>query len=425
VDLQFEIFEHARNIVRGAPKEKKMKRNLSLWLGLLSFALVPVLAQTPAPKGPTGKIHGRVTNPTGLPATSGTISLSTNGGSNSKATFTVDAQGDYSGEAAPGIYTLVYRAPDTPPDKVVDQIDDIKVLAGQDTAQDDDMSRKEFIDKNLTSDQKKQLEELKKHNAEALKANAIIAGINADIKASMQDFKDADGAYAAAAQALGAGASRADIDAKEAEIKTAKFSDVETLMLKDTAAKPDASVLWAQLGQAQVGLKKYDDAEASYKKALEVETTAKKPSPMTQGAADAGLGEIYARTGKVAEANAAYDAAVKIYPEGAFTYLRNEAIIFSQVGNGDAQAAAADEAIKADPTQPIPYYLKGQGLIQKASIDPATGKMILPPGCEDAYRKYLELAPNGSFANDVKGILAEATQTHSSSVANSKPKKNK
>ncbi|MGA2276600.1 MAG: hypothetical protein ABSG00_03275 [Terracidiphilus sp.] len=51
--------------------------------------------------------------------------------------------------------------------------------------------------------------------------------------------------------------------------------------------------------------------------------------------------------------------------------------------------------------------------------------MILPPGCEDAYRKYLELAPNGSFANDVKGILAEATQTHSSSVANSKPKKNK
>ena len=34
-------------------------------------------------------------------------------------------------------------------------------------------------------------------------------------------------------------------------------------MLKDTAAKPDASVLWAQLGQAQLGLKKYDDAETN------------------------------------------------------------------------------------------------------------------------------------------------------------------
>ena len=41
-----------------------MKRNLSLWMGLLALALTPALAQTPAA---TGKIHGHVTNPAGTP----------------------------------------------------------------------------------------------------------------------------------------------------------------------------------------------------------------------------------------------------------------------------------------------------------------------------------------------------------------------
>jgi hypothetical protein len=100
-------------------------------------------------------------------------------------------------------------------------------------------------------------------------------------------------------------------------------------------------------------------------------------------------------------------------------------VIFSQVGNADAQAAAADEAIKADPTNALPYYLKGQGLIPKATIDPASGKMILPPGCAEAYQQYLSLAPTGPFANDVKGILSEATQTHSSSLGTDKSKKKK
>jgi tetratricopeptide (TPR) repeat protein len=182
------------------------------------------------------------------------------------------------------------------------------------------------------------------------------------------------------------------------------------MMQKDTAAKPDASVLWAELGQAQIGLKQYDQAEVSYKKALEVDLASKKPSPVVQGSANSGLGEVYARAGKVPEATAAYDAAAKINPTGAGTYLKNEAVIYSQVGNADAQAAAADEAIKADPTQALPYYLKGQGLIQKATFDAKTNMIILPPGCAEAYQKYLELDPNGAYATDVKGILQQAGQ---------------
>ncbi|MGA3048114.1 MAG: tetratricopeptide repeat protein [Terracidiphilus sp.] len=392
-----------------------MKRTFSLWLGLLAFSLLPALSQTPAPPaGPTGTIHGHVTNPVGTPTTSGTVSLSNDDGHTSKFSFPVDSNGDYKGTATPGTYMVIYRAPDTPPDKMVDSFSNIKIVAGQDVLQDVDMSRKEYIDK-LDPEQKKQLEELKAKNSEALKANAVIKVLNADIKTAAQDFKDADGAPLAAAQALGATAAKADVDAKVAEIRAAKYTEVETLMLKDTAMRPAESVLWAQLGQAQKGLKKYDEATASFKKVLELEATAKKPNPQVQGAANEGLGEIAARQGKVPEANAAYDAAVKANPPQASLYLKNEAVIFFQSNNSDAQVAAADEAIKAnpnpnDPNLAILYYLKGQGMIQKATFDTKTNRIVLPPGCAEAYQKYLELAPTGQYAKDVQGILDQAGQ---------------
>jgi tetratricopeptide (TPR) repeat protein len=290
----------------------------------------------------------------------------------------------------------------------------VKVVAGQTMVQDFDMSREAYVDK-LTPDQKKQLEELKKHNSEAIKSNEIIKTLNADIKTTAQDFKDADEARATAVQALGASASKADLDAKATEIKTAKYTEVETMMKKDTAAKPDASILWVELGQAQLGLKQYDDAETSYKKVLEIEAASKKPNISVQGSANSGLGEIYARQGKIPEANAAYDAAAKVNPTAANVYLKNEAVIFFQAGNTDAQVAAADEAIKADPTQPLPYYLKGQGLIAKATVDPKTQRIVLPPECAEAYQKYLELDPKGPYSGDVKAILDQAGTKVSSS----------
>ncbi len=390
-----------------------MKRTISLWLGLLAFGLLPAFAQTPAPAptGPTGKIHGHVTNPTGTSQSGGTMYLMN--GTAEKATFTVDANGDYSGVAAPGTYTLLFRTPGMPADKMADKIENIRITNGGDTVADDDMSRKEYIDA-LPEETRKNLEELKKHNAEALKANAVIKNLNVDLKTVMQDIHDADAAKATATQQLGASAAKADVEAKETEIRTAKYSEVESLMLKDTQLRPTESVLWSYLAQGELGLKKYDDAAASFKKAIDTDAASKKPRPEVLGMANAGIGEIDARTGKVPDANAAYDAAAKADPTKAEFYFKNEAVIFSQVGNADAQATAADEAIQADPKDPLPYYLKGQALIAKATVDPKTQRIVLPPGCGEAYAKYLELAPTGQFAADVKGILDQAGQKVSS-----------
>ncbi len=356
-----------------------------------------VSASGPHIKGPTGKIHGRVIGPDGSATMSGTVSLSTNGGITPIYSYPVNSDGNFSGIAAPGKYTMVFRAPSTPANRVIDAIDGIKITAGQDLQQDDDMSRKAFLDK-LTSAQKEQIEQVKKRNETLMKDNAVIKNINADIKVVAQDFSDA-------------------IVAKDEATKVAKYSDAENLMLKDTAAKPDASTLWMQLGQAQAGLgtaqndpKKYDEAIISLKKALDMEAAANKPNGGIQGSAYASLGEIYARTGKVADANATFDAAAKADPARAPIYFKNEAVIFLQVGNTDAQAAAADEAIKADPKMAVAYYLKAQGLVVKATVDPKTHAFIAPPGCIDAYQMYLQLAPVGVYANDVKAILASFNQ---------------
>ncbi len=407
-----------------------MKRNLTHRLALAALAGLLALASAPghaqAPAASTGKIHGRVINPTGQPQGNGTVSLSTDGGVTLKYNFPVSDTGEYSGEAPPGTYMVVYRAADTPAGKIVDSIRGVKVVAGEDTAQDVDMSRQEYIDK-MPADERKQLEEMKKNNAEAMKANVLINQLNADLKAVSQDRKDIDNATAIATQTLGGSATKADIAAKVTEIRTAKYNDIDSMMTKDTGLRPDEALLWNQLAYAQAGLEKYDDAITSYKKAVDLENAAKKPRLPVIGQAEAGLGEVYARTGKVPDANTAYAAAAKDDPTNAMIYLKNQAIIFFQENNGasaawagPAQVAAADQAIKAapnpnDPNLAILYYIKGQGLIVNANVDPKTGKYLLPPDCTAAYQKYLELAPSGQFAQEVAGILQQAGEKVSSS----------
>jgi len=352
-----------------------------LWLALFLVALLPALQRVSIAQEQTGKIHGHIQDPAGVSVTDGIVTLSTDGGKTAKYTLKSDANGSYAGDGiAPGEYVLSLRRPDTPADKVLDQILSVKVTAGADTTQDFDMTRADYLAK-LTPEQRKALEELKQKNASAVKENSVIKNLNADLLQARNDNK------------------------------AKNYAEAESLMQRDTAAKPDAAVLWVELGIAQSGEKKYDDAITSLKKAIELDAASKKPNPEIQGVANNALGEAYAASGKIPDAQAAYDAAAKVNPQSAGMYFSNETIVFSRSGQPDATVAAADKAIAVDPTKPIPYYLKGQALINKATVDPKTGHIVAPPGCAEAYQKYLELAPDGPFANDAKSVLTEMGQT--------------
>src|SRR5271165_987327 len=101
---------------------------------LLAPLLILVLTFVPArAQQAPGSIHGHVQQPVGIPMTDGIIILANVGEKTPKYTFNTDANGDYKGTGiAPGSYTVFLRQPNTPADKVVDQIQELKIAAGTD-----------------------------------------------------------------------------------------------------------------------------------------------------------------------------------------------------------------------------------------------------------------------------------------------------
>jgi tetratricopeptide (TPR) repeat protein len=347
-------------------------RKTKLWLASLLAALLVAAVAPSLLAQDTAKVHGHVNDPLGVALSGVNVKLSTDG-QTVKYTFTTDDNGDYKGSGlAPGTYFFtLYNKKNQP----VDQFRDVIVAAGNDKEQNFDLSRPDYIAK-MTPEEKKAYEEAKTANAKISKENATIKNLNADLKQARDD--NASKNYAAA----------------------------EELMTRDTTLKPDAAVLWVELGRAQEGLKKLPQAATSLQKAIDVDAASKKPNMDVEAAAGNTLGEVLATMGKVPEAQAAYEAAAKADPKNAAMYYGNEAIMMDRAGQVDATVVAADKAITADPSKPIPYYLKGKALISKATVDKA-GKIVAPPGCAEAYQKYLDLDPNGPFAGDAKAILSQ------------------
>jgi tetratricopeptide (TPR) repeat protein len=344
------------------------------WLAAALIAPLALHAQQQ-----TGSIHGHAQDPAGTPLANAQIQISTDG-KTPLYTFNADQNGDYKGDnIKPGTYvvTMFIKGPNDANFKPVDRFESVKIDAGANATQDFDLSRPDYV-KKLSPEEQKQLADMKAKNAGIQKENAQVKNLNADLATARQDIKDK------------------------------KFDDAAALMQRDATAKPDAAVLWLELALAQNGLKKYDDAITSAKKALETNTASKKPSAEIEGAANNTLGEAYAGKNQLPDSTAAYDAAAKAQPAQAGMFYSNEAIVLAKFGgNPDAVVAAADKAIAADPNKPIPYYLKGQALIGKATVDPKTSKIVAPPGCEEAYQKYLQLDPNGPMAADAKNILEQ------------------
>ena len=239
------------------------------------------------------------------------------------------------------------------------------------------MTRQEFVAR-LSPEQQRLLQDLSQANiAAASGAKRAASAVNADLQIVNLDFQAADNARVTAAQNLGAAAGPADVDEMTSEIENAKLAEIETLMTKDASTDPAEPVLWIDLARAETGLKNYLDAETNFKKALDLALKEDPPRPEVIGAAQSGLGEVYALTLMVDEANAAFAAAAKADPPNAAVYLRNQAIIFYNARNFPAQIDAADTAIKADPDRPIP--IRPSSISSRLKASPKTPASILKP----------------------------------------------
>ncbi|MDQ2798293.1 MAG: tetratricopeptide repeat protein [Armatimonadota bacterium] len=350
-------------------------------------AATPARAQA-APSAPAGaptttaKIHGHAQDPLSQPVANTKVEITTDG-KTPLYTFTTDASGDYTGSGIkPGTYGVILFGDITGKDGkttqgIIDYQQNVKFAAGADVQADFDLTRQAYISK-LSPEMQKKITEVRKQNAGAQQQNTQIKNVNKLIT-----------------------------DARTAR-KAGNFDQAIAMDTQATQAKPDVGLTWYELGDSQLAAKKYDDAATNYKKALALMATDKKPDPAVMAAANNNLGEALAKSGKVNDAVVAYETAAKADPTQAGKYYGNEAIVLFKTGQGDAAGAAADKAIAADPTKPIPFYIKGWSLVQHATVDPKTSKIVLPPGCADAYHKFLSMAPTGPLADDAHSILEQS-----------------
>jgi tetratricopeptide (TPR) repeat protein len=161
-------------------------------------------------------------------------------------------------------------------------------------------------------------------------------------------------------------------------------------------------------------LKRYEMAAADYQKAIELrsasETAQKDPDNNKNMAAYYNnLAEVYSKSNKIDDAVASYSKAIELDPPHAATYLFNEGAVLTNAGKVDDAIAAFDKVIAADPAKADAYYWKGVNLIGKATLK--GDKMVAPEGTAEAFKKYLELAPDGKLAQPAKDMLASIGAT--------------
>jgi tetratricopeptide (TPR) repeat protein len=362
--------------------KKMLKATVFVAVAVLAIVLgAPLLAQAPAP----ASVHGHVNDAAGAVMAGAQVKFTTDKTSDAKDrkfpySFDTDASGNYKATGLPaGDYLAVVFKGAVQADYQL-----VTLKSGDDKTLDFDMTREEYI-KAMTPEQKQQLEEFKKKNAAATSANAVINKLNATLKQVRADL-------AAAAPTKG------DVSADVKSMKEA------------VDAKPDTGLLWVTYGDTLLAqgdhlaaedkkaskpsltdedvLKNYGDAVEAYKKAIALDSTGAKPNMPEVAAANNQMGTALSRSGKGADAVAAFDAAV----------------LFNSNQNNEA-LAAADKAIAADPNGADPYWIKGQVLIAKSTFDQKTQKLTAPPGCVDAYNKFLSLAPDDPKAPGVREVL--------------------
>jgi tetratricopeptide (TPR) repeat protein len=111
-----------------------------------------------------------------------------------------------------------------------------------------------------------------------------------------------------------------------------------------------------------------------------------------------------ARGNKLDEMQQILAKAVELDPAGAGRYYYNLGAVLTNAGQTDAACGAFQKALTADANYADAHYQLGICLTGKATAKP-DGSLVFPDGTLQAFQKYLELKPEGPFAESAKGML--------------------
>jgi len=360
-----------------------MKRHFT---ELLLVAIVAVLCVPPVFAQVMGTVKGVCRDMDGKPIAGGTVEwLNTENGR--KYPLKTNKKGEY---FSLGIEPGKYKVTLSQDGKQLDQVSNFPVQTDEATL-DFDLKKSQVEAAKQQGVNPEQLKQMQEQQAKAAREKDVVKSLNEKLAAANTSMQAGD------------------------------FDSAVNALNEATQMDAGRDLLWARLADAYLGsagkqtdaaekTRRYGEAVTDYQKAIELKQkameagTAKPDDPKTLAAYYNNLGQAEARTGKTEDAIKSYDKAAQLNPTGAAQYYYNEGAVLTNSGKNDEAIAAFDKSIAADPSKADAYYQKGVNLIAKASTD-KTGKVVPAPGTEEALNKYLELQPNGPYADGAKSML--------------------
>jgi tetratricopeptide (TPR) repeat protein len=204
--------------------------------------------------------------------------------------------------------------------------------------------------------------------------------------------------------------------------RTARESgDAQTainIMKKAIEADSTRALLWFHLGESQMAAARqqtdkasrveyFEQASQSYRNAVEISAASTDPAErQLQPSFRNNLAKALEGAGKIEEAAAGFEAAAQAAtnPKDKAQFYFNAGAMYSNTFRPDDAIKAFDKCIAADPERADAYYQKGAALVSKATVG-KDGSYVAPPGTSETLNKYLELAPDGPFAQQARELL--------------------
>ncbi len=363
-----------------------MKKHFAILLFVilaLGLCVPPAAAQT------SGTVKGVAKDNQGNPIADAVV-VWTNMDNGQKYTIKTNKKGEYfSLGLTPGKYlaTLYKNADDVKAGKELDHVKGFPVQMDENTLDFDLKKDTENAAKGqgLTPEQLKQMQE---QQAKAAKETNTVKSLNEKLNAAKTaaDAGDFDTAIASLNEATQMDATRDLL-----WFKLGDYYRMSATKQTDPAEKQ----------------KRLASAVESYQKAIDIKKSAtndKDPNAAKNLAAYYNnLAEAYAKSNKMDDAVKTYELAAQADPTSAAQYYFNTGAVLTNAGKVDDAIVAFDKVISLDPNRADAYYWKGVNLIGKATLQGE--KMVAPQGTAEAFQKYLELQPSGTYADAAKQML--------------------
>jgi tetratricopeptide (TPR) repeat protein len=362
-----------------------MKKHFAFLFVILALGLCvpPVFAQA------SGTVKGTAKDAQGNPVADGIV-LWSNMDNGQKYPLKTNKKGEYfSLGVSPGKYlvTLYKNADEMKAGKELDHVKGFTVTLDENTLDLDVKKEMESAAKGqgLSPEQVKQMQE---QQAKAAKETNTVKSLNEKLNAAKTAADAGD------------------------------FDTAITSLNEATQVDGTRDLLWFKLGDyyrlsapkqtdPAEKQKRYASAIEDYQKAIDLKKAATNDKDPNAGKNLAAyynnLAEAYAKANKVDDAVKTYQLAAAADPTNAGQYYFNTGAVLTNAGKVDDALAAFDKVIAADPSRADAYYWKGVNMIGKATLQ--SDKMVAPPGTAEAFQKYLELQPTGTYADAAKQML--------------------